>query len=274
MDEYTSQNSDYASVIDLALSKQQTLRPMRVSKPELSRKDLHIRLEQRRRERITDGFSQLKAVVPTVREGVDSKAVVLRKSAEYIEALEYEVGVLKSRLVVLENMFQKKGHGTEQYTPLSPDQSLSRVAIESVEKDGDRPGNSKTDSGVQKSSEIPQHNLEPVNMAPRPPIVPYNVAAPPYGVMPYPLPPIIGTPIRSPSVPGMNTPEGYHNTLPIPAALMQPTVPYYFASDFVEKRKKELEKKGKIKDDEMAYAVTVASKMNEGEEKASKKIKK
>ncbi|ODV63448.1 uncharacterized protein ASCRUDRAFT_73304 [Ascoidea rubescens DSM 1968] len=66
-----------------------------------SKKHLHIRSEQRRREKISDGFAQLKLTVPTVRPGYDSKAAVLKKTAEYIEVLEYENKVLKHELALV-----------------------------------------------------------------------------------------------------------------------------------------------------------------------------
>ncbi|ANZ74626.1 BA75_01418T0 [Komagataella pastoris] len=59
------------------------------------RRKLHIRSEQRRREKITDGFQRLKRCVPSVKPDHDSKALILKKSAEYIELLEYELTTLK-----------------------------------------------------------------------------------------------------------------------------------------------------------------------------------
>lgn len=59
------------------------------------RRKLHIRSEQRRREKITDGFQRLKRCVPSVKPDHDSKALILKKSAEYIEMLEYELTTLK-----------------------------------------------------------------------------------------------------------------------------------------------------------------------------------
>lgn len=66
------------------------------------RRHLHIQSEQRRRERITDGFAQLRNAVPTVRHGQVSKASILKKAAEHIEILEYQSHTLQQRVSILE----------------------------------------------------------------------------------------------------------------------------------------------------------------------------
>lgn len=93
------------------------------------RRHLHIRSEQRRRERITDGFHQLKQVVPTIKHSNDSKAQVLRKTVEYIDILQYQnsnmltiLDKLKNYTMALQSQIQNLGD-----TPYTPSPELSTL---------------------------------------------------------------------------------------------------------------------------------------------------
>ncbi|CAG8468783.1 11164_t:CDS:2 [Diversispora eburnea] len=60
-----------------------------------SRRMAHILSEQKRRENINSGFEELKSIVPSCRGCADSKAVILRKAAHYIQTLENQIQKLK-----------------------------------------------------------------------------------------------------------------------------------------------------------------------------------
>ncbi|CAG8579672.1 45179_t:CDS:2 [Gigaspora margarita] len=60
-----------------------------------NRRIAHILSEQKRRENINSGFEELKSIVPSCRGCADSKAIILRKAAHYIQALEAQIQKLK-----------------------------------------------------------------------------------------------------------------------------------------------------------------------------------
>lgn len=258
-----SSSTDYSSVIDsslthpgltqtavaaqLAASNANTASD-RISKPAANplRKHLHIRSEQRRRERITDGFSQLRNVVPTIRSGYDSKALVLKKSAEYIETLEYEVGLLKTQLVAIENFYKH--------------------AVNEKEGQKGKPseGENTESSNAPEESAKPSHPVEQ-QPAMYPPVYAFQPGfiPPPMNMYSMVGQPIIGAPIGHQQGVGRPSPN-----------LMHPTVPYYFASDFQgnkdNKSKEQKETKGDSKtiadeDVNNVFAVAVASQLKSEE---------
>ncbi|GMM35925.1 hypothetical protein DASC09_032500 [Saccharomycopsis crataegensis] len=255
----------------------------RVTKVDQDRKHLHIRSEQRRRERITDGFSQLRAVVPTVRSGYDSKALVLKKSAEYIEALEYEVSNLKNQLIALEQFYKNNGNSNNNNDNVNNDNNEFNDNRE--KKDGEKVSNEDTKSESKDKNNSDDNNSNNnghgnMQMMFHPPFLPPHPHPPfvPAGFMPPMFPfmsPIIGTPI-GPNNPGNPDQNNHNGTMGQPAtltaaqtqqitnqasvaaaaALMQPTVPYYFATDFTSKRNQKPDDK---KEDNAATKETAAN---------------
>lgn len=60
------------------------------------KRQAHIVSEQRRRQCINEGFEELKHIVPSCNHATDSKAIVLRKAASYIQQLASEISILRS----------------------------------------------------------------------------------------------------------------------------------------------------------------------------------
>lgn len=63
-----------------------------------NRRQAHIASEQKRRQNINEGFEDLRRLVPACTSTTDSKAVILRKTVNYIVQLQGEVGKLRSMM--------------------------------------------------------------------------------------------------------------------------------------------------------------------------------
>jgi hypothetical protein len=69
--------------------------------PQLSeekKKSNHIASEQRRRQNIRDGFNQLVEIVPSLTNSQKSEAIILQKTAEYLEQLQQQQRELQLRM--------------------------------------------------------------------------------------------------------------------------------------------------------------------------------
>lgn len=98
-------------------------RSSRSSTPFSSDEDLkrqaHIVSEQRRRQCINEGFEELKHIVPSCNHATDSKAIVLRKAASYIQQLTSEISILRS---VVNNPTTRNHSDNNDNVTLSNDQ--------------------------------------------------------------------------------------------------------------------------------------------------------
>ena len=73
-----------------------------------SKRQAHIVSEQKRRQNINEGFEELRRIIPSCQSSPDSKAVILRKAANYINQLVGEVARLK--YLIANNAGTNGGH--------------------------------------------------------------------------------------------------------------------------------------------------------------------
>eukprot|EP00127_Corallochytrium_limacisporum_P004007 Clim_evm56s156 gene=Clim_evmTU56s156 len=112
----------------------------RPSEPEvLDKLENHKKSEQRSRERLRNGFEDLKTAVPSLRlEKNPTKSTIVTRAAEYIYALEQEVESLRGRLKETSLASSFEGPSMDNKSPASsgiPVEGASHISDGSLEKE-------------------------------------------------------------------------------------------------------------------------------------------